>query len=339
MKILLIKTGGTIGSSDKGGTININRSIDIESIYKEKYADDTEFTVRTPVTILSENYKADKWHELAENLQRENLENYHGVIITHGSDTLSYTASLLGMLFSYVKIPIVLVAADYPLEYERSNGLQNFKSAVDIIKSGKVCGVFVSYGDERESTVYLSTRIVEADPYCDKFSAFGGEAFGYTKNGEFFINKSVVNPTQDEILKNRGIKLKEVPDFKNNILLIKPYPNMDYSAFNLSNVKAVLHYLYHSGTACTEGDDTSSLKFIKKCNELNIPVYLASFKGNKSEYATSREMEKLKINKMNNISAESAYMKLCIAYNQKEYDADELINTNIFFENINSREV
>lgn len=337
MKILLIKTGGTIGSSDKCGTININRSIDIESIYKEKYADDVEFTVSTPVTLLSENYKADKWQALAEGLQRENLENYHGVIITHGSDTLSYTAALLGMLFSYVEIPIVLVAADYPLEYERSNGLQNFKSAVDVIKSGKVKGVFAAYGDEKESTVYLSTRIIESDPYCDKFSAFGGEVFGYTKNDAFIINKSFVNPTEDEILTNRGIKLKKIPDFKNNILLIRPYPNMDYSAVNLSNVKAVLHYLYHSATACTAGDDTSSIKFIEKCNELNIPVYLASFKENNSEYATSREMEKLKINKMYNISTEAAYMKLCIAYNQTEYSADELINTNIFFENLNGR--
>lgn len=337
MKVLLIKTGGTIGSSDNNGTIDINRNIDIESIYKEKYADDTEFTVVTPVTVLSENYKADTWQALALGLQRENLNNYQGVIITHGSDTLSYTAALVGMLFSYVEIPIVLVAANYPIEYEKSNGLINFKSAVDIIKSKKVRGVFVAYGDERESTVYLSTRIVEADPYCDKFIPFGGTPFGYTKDNQLTVNKSFINPAKIEIMKNKGIKLKEVPDFKNNILLIKPYPNMDYSAINLSNVKAVLHYLYHSATACTQGEDTSSLKFIEKCNELNIPVYLASFKENNSEYATIREMERLNVNKMYNISAEAAYMKLCIAYNQSEYDVNELINTNIFFENLKSK--
>ena len=48
--------------------------------------------------------------------------------------------------------------------------------------------------------------------------------------------------------------------------MIKPYPGLNYAHFNLENVDAVLHDLYHSGTACAStqwGENYSLLEFIK----------------------------------------------------------------------------
>ena len=60
--------------------------------------------------------------------------------------------------------------------------------------------------------------------------------------------------------------------------MIKPYPGLDYSRFNLDNVDAVLHDLYHSGTACASlqwGENYSLVEFIKRCEKQGIAVYLA----------------------------------------------------------------
>ena len=51
---------------------------------------------------------------------------YDGVIITHGTDTLQYTAAFTGYIMAGAQIPIVLVSANYVLEDVRSNGVDNF---------------------------------------------------------------------------------------------------------------------------------------------------------------------------------------------------------------------
>lgn len=337
MKILLILTGGTIGSIPVNGTINVSRSeeCDIVKLYRKKYGDDIDFTVKRPVNILSENYSNRYWNQLCLSLYENDFSGFDGVIITHGSDTLSYTSALLGMLFSHSSVPIVLVAANYPLTDARSNGIDNFRSAVLLIKSKLAAGVFTAFGSSERASVYLATRITEADPYKDEFTAFGGQEFAYRKGESLVINNSSIMPALEQLNKQRKPLLKNKITFCKNVLFIRPYPNLDYSMIDISKRPcAVLHYLYHSATACTEGENTSCIEFIRRCYDNGIPVYMASFKKTNSEYATTREMERLGIKKLYNISAESAYMKLCIAYNQREVDPAAIVSQNIFFENL-----
>ena len=67
---------------------------------------------------------------------------YKGLIVLHGSDTLSFTGALLANVF-YDK-PIVLVASDKPVEDKTANGFKNFEMAVRYILSG-IDRVYISY--------------------------------------------------------------------------------------------------------------------------------------------------------------------------------------------------
>ena len=167
-KILVILTGGTIGSTVQGKSMNVTEKSagQLLSLYQKKYGREEEFEVKQPVSVLSENMTPGILGRLCNCMKEIPYENYQGVIIAHGSDTLSYTAALLGMYLGHVPVPVVLTAANYPLEDARSNGLVNFRSAVELIRCGMVEGVFAVYqSNTGEMPVYVATRLTEADAY------------------------------------------------------------------------------------------------------------------------------------------------------------------------------
>ena len=99
--------------------------------------------------------------------------------------------------------------------------------------------------------------------------------------------------------------------------MIKPYPGLNYASFNLENVDAVLHDLYHSGTACAStqwGEKYSLLEFIKRCQEQNIKVYLAPAIKSVDAYQSTRALIEQGAEMIWNMSIEAAYVKLMLAY-------------------------
>lgn len=333
-KILVIFTGGTIGSVQSGDKIDVMQygSYEIIERYTKAYGEKTEFKTLQPLNILSENIGLSSWNTLCNALLSQPLSSYDGVIVTHGSDTLSYTAALLGMVLRHTPVPIVLVAANYTLADGRSNGLNNFKAAADFITQ-RIKGVFVSYANNRgDSLIYLATRLRESDPYRDEFSSFEGTAFGRMENGVFLHSPHASNVAIGELKQERK-PLFHTLNLQKNVLLIRQYPAIDYRAFHIRNAGAVLLYLYHSATACTMGEG-SVLSFIRRCKEEGTPVYAASFKRDsiRTPYQTAKAMLAAGIIPLMDISPESAYAKVCLIANAQPPLADTLLNQTVYFE-------
>ncbi len=330
-KILVILTGGTIGSKSENGTVNVSpeAAYSIVGYYYDKYGKDIEFDVIQPINVLSENFTADIWLELCNCLDNINFDNYRGIIICHGSDTLSYTANLVGMLYNSLPLPVVLIAANYELDNEKSNGIINFRSALCLIRSVNR-GVFVAYSNDKgDKDIYIATRIIEADPYLDQYRSFDGKPWGNIVDDSLVVNMA---PSVEELNSFKPLSIKRPNNFNNRVMLIHPYPNMDYRNINLDGVSAVVHYMYHSATACVAGKNTSVVNFAKRCKELGVKLYAASFKDRNIEtaYASSREILKEGIIPLFNISAEAAYIKVLIAENSERFD----VNKTIYFEDL-----
>ena len=134
-KICVILTGGTIGSARRGAFLDTDEKTGetLPERYRRKYGKDTAFDVCRPIDRLSENMTKKDLTTLADRLREKIGGGYDGIVITHGTDTLSFTAPLFSLLFCDVRLPVVFVSALYPLEDERSNGLDNFAAAVDFI--------------------------------------------------------------------------------------------------------------------------------------------------------------------------------------------------------------
>jgi L-asparaginase len=129
------------------------------------------------------------------------------------------------------------------------------------------------------------------------------------------------------------------PRFSKRILMIKPYPGLNYAHFNLENVDAVLHDLYHSGTACAStqwGKTHSLLEFIKRCREQGIKVYLAPAIKSADAYQSTRALIEQGAEMIWNMSIEAAYVKLMLAYGNftDEQQIMDFINADIAGEHI-----
>lgn len=337
MNILLILTGGTIGSAVQGDSISVSdsSSYDLINRYEQKFGKDVTFTVRKPIKTLSENMNPEHWNALCRELDSVDTNKFDGIIVAHGSDTLSYTSALLGLLYAHLSIPLALIAANYPLADERSNGIANLRGAVELISARKHRGVYTIYRNNAGRVlVYLATRLLEADTYRGEFSSFGGEPLGEMKDGKLCLFKASHNPTEEELSLPAERAISKTPEFKKTILIIRPYPGLRYSNFKIDeNTAATLHLTYHSSTVSVKNRETSVLPFLEECKNKNIPVYFASFNSLKNAmYETSHEILEAGAIPLMRISPESAYAKLLIAINQNEMSADEYLNRNVFFE-------
>jgi len=291
-KILIVFTGGTIGSSNFDGVVSVKKEKSNEykllKLYNEKYPNHSfSFDMIEPFSLLSENLHPKAWKKLVSEIEKKELDSYDGVIITHGTDTLAYSACFLSLYFNDLSIPVVLVSSDYILEDSRSNGLINFYIALEFIQNINKSGVFVSYKNQNENPkIHNASLITQSLPLECYFKSVQNKIFmEYIDNKFSLINENL-----------SIIKMTKKIDFSNtkNVLLIHPYPGLDYNVFNLDTIDVVVHNLYHAGTACTNlswGNNYSLLEFIKKCDQKNIPIFLAPMNDDDTIYETTNILE------------------------------------------------
>jgi L-asparaginase/Glu-tRNA(Gln) amidotransferase subunit D len=323
-RILVVFTGGTIGSAAMGGIIDTsnNAPFKILQLFTQHYPNHEaiHFDTLQPIQILSENLAPAAWTVIINAIEAAKPDMYDGIIVTHGTDTLAYSAAALSFYFHALAKSILLVSSDYPLDNPKGNGLANFMCAVEFINQGIAEGVFVPYRNAGQTMqIHRGSRLacslqLSGDFYSvqnKSFSQFDGQHF--TADGMLVIEpeKSTINHDHS----NNTISLR--PQFSSRVLMIKPYPGLDYSQFNLDNVDAVLHDLYHSGTACATGqwgNNHSLTEFVKRCKVQGVPVYLAPAFKSDNTYQSTRELIELGAETIWNMSIEAAYVKLALAY-------------------------
>ena len=338
-RILLVLTGGTIGSICQDGVRDIAGDSPYLLLREFRrvfpgYAD-CDFTVITPCCLLSENLTCDVWQTLYEAVTEAVLNGsgtppVDGVLIAHGSDTLAYTAAAMGMLLRHLPCPVVLTAADRPINDPKGNGLGNFRAAVDFILHAARRGVYVSYRRNADGVqvIYPAARLRAADCFLDEFSAYGGVPLGVMEDGAFRADPSPMNLPEDAFrtplspLAPSGLTLTD-----RRILLLHSYPGLDYAAIDPAPFAAVVQYGYHCATACTEGERTSLLGFAARCRQAGTDLWLGAFKHAEDElYATTDELLRAGILPFYDMSPEAAYVKAVLAYHLPDTDPRAFMN-------------
>lgn len=311
--ILLVFTGGTIGSQLENGTIDTHQAAGFKLIrlFQQQNPEHAQIRFKTlqPVQILSENLHPTIWQHVIAAIEAEDLSTFDGIIVTHGTDTLAFTAAALGLYFSALKIPLLLVSSDLPLDNPNANGLRNFLCAVEYIRQHREAGVFVPYQNQAQAMqIHIATRLSSCLQLSGEFISVQSRPYMSVANGEFrqLHPLPALKPTTFE-LKNRFAR----------ILLIKPYPGLNYSHFNLKQTDAVLHDLYHSGTACASqqwGAQYSLVDFAWQCQQAGVPLYLAPALKSEAAYSSTREILNHGARMIWNTSLETSYAKLALAY-------------------------
>ncbi len=93
-----------------------------------------ELEIETFSNIPSPYMNAELWQSLAELIDERMKEDYHGVVITHGTDTLEETGFFLELVLK-TKKPVVLTAAMRTLDELSGDGPRNIWGALKTVVS------------------------------------------------------------------------------------------------------------------------------------------------------------------------------------------------------------
>ncbi len=342
MKILLIFTGGTIGSALQDGYIGTNhKQPSILLNMFEKYTThidarlkDIHFDTISPYTILSENMDFTHLKQLRDCVA-EHIYDYDGIIITHGTDTLQYTAAGLSYLFSGANIPILLVSSNYILEDEKANGFANFVGAVSFINENHGTGVFVSYqnnytheGSHPYAPVYIhrGNYLHPHEVYTDAVYSIDNAYWGYyrvadTPNGYLYSDYQA-NPNYQK-LADKPLTLEHNPFYlasakkwrQPTILCLQCNPDMYFPRLD-AHIDGILIKAYHSGTLPTASD--TFISFCQEASRFDIPIFVA---GNmlttdetSTQYESTSTFSELKLQILPKGTLTAMYMKICLVY-------------------------
>lgn len=332
MKILVAATGGTIGSAAKDGVISTDKAqtLLLLELFRKAYGDLADFQVETLCSVLSENADDAFYETLVGFLKTVNARDCDGVILLHGTDTLSYSAALCAMAAREVTKPVCLVSSNHVLTEKDANGLSNFYAAVRYIESG-LSGFVVPYrNSDGETQFHLATRLLEADAFLDDFHSAGNCPLAWLKDDKIVCNPAPCVPAQSLLQEKRTPVFGETIRFSKKILPLKMYPGLDFTAIspNAETCAAVLLLGYHSGTA----PEKAVKSFAERCFSAGIPVYLAPVKRGEDMYASADTLFKGKVIPLYNMTPESALAKLKIAYNHPTKPAAEVLKETLYFE-------
>ena len=161
--ILLLTTGGTIASMPGSDGLEPHRSgvMEREIHQLRTYYD---ITVRDVMCLDSSNIRPEEWQLIARSIY-EHRGDYDGIVVSHGTDTMAYTASAVTFMLPDIDIPVVFTGSQLPLADVLSDGPDNLRTAFAMAASGK-SGVFLAL----DRKVMLGCRAVKVR--ATDFSAF-----------------------------------------------------------------------------------------------------------------------------------------------------------------------
>lgn len=154
-KILLIATGGTIASVEGKDGLAPGLSADELFVHFQTASQPVDVTCQVLMNRDSTNMQPEHWVQMADAIS-QHYEQYDGFVITHGTDTLGYTAAALSYMLQGLKKPVVITGSQIPISFKKTDAKKNVADALRFA-SEDVGGVFVVF----DGRVILGTRAVK----------------------------------------------------------------------------------------------------------------------------------------------------------------------------------
>lgn len=151
--ILLIATGGTIAcrETSEGLTPQLT-SADLMALVPELHSICEADTVQL-MNLDSTNISAEHWLEMASCI-RSHYDDYDGFVLTHGTDTMAYTAAALSYLIQNSVKPIVITGAQQSISSRDTDARENLRDAFLYAADDLAYGVHIVF----DHKVILGTR-------------------------------------------------------------------------------------------------------------------------------------------------------------------------------------
>lgn len=154
-RITLLATGGTIASQQTDqGLMPLTTAKGILD-FMPNLRDLADLTANDVFMLDSSNIQPEEWQLLASAVLKA-AKRSDGIIITHGTDTMAYTASALSFMLQGIGIPVVFTGSQLPLMHPHSDAPGNLREAFAMALSGRA-GVYIAF----QHKVIHGTRAVK----------------------------------------------------------------------------------------------------------------------------------------------------------------------------------
>lgn len=142
-KIALLATGGTIASVQSADGLTPGVSGEDLLNLMPHLKNSVQITCRDVFSLDSSNIQPEEWRVLAR-AAYEALEDHDGVVITHGTDTMAYSAAALSFMLHNPKGPVVFTGSQLPMKHPFSDAPVNLNEAIAAAQSAPP-GVYVVF--------------------------------------------------------------------------------------------------------------------------------------------------------------------------------------------------
>jgi len=274
--VVLLGTGGTVASKldyTTGAVIPAFAPQELFNAVPELKAI-ANLETRSLFQVLSENIVPSNWstiaNEIANNIDSINPE---GVIITHGTDTLHYTAAALSFMLKNVDRPIILVGSQRSSDRPSSDAALNLISSVQAAVHSDIAEVMVcmhGMSGDTYNLLHRGTRVRKMhSSRRDAFRTIGEAPLAKVEKGKII-------PTGVEYKKRNQKRNDFEVDIKidGKVGLLYSYPGVDPEIIDYY-IDNGYHGLVIAGTGLGHVNQ-NKIKSIQRAKDENIPVFMTS---------------------------------------------------------------
>ncbi len=258
--------------------------------------------------ILSENMKIEYWQKLAEKVKEAANSDIDGIMIGHGTDTMSFTSAALSFMLKNLSIPVVLVGSQRSSDRPSSDAALNLINAA-VVAGSDIAEVVVSMlgsSSHEYGLIHRGTLVRKMHTSVrNTFRTINNIPLGMIKNRKIKMFTA-------EYKKRSKSETLVSTNFEKKIALIYTYPEIDNELINFyidKGYKGIVFAGTGLGHVPTTIYDSIERSIQEGMTILMTTQTLHGFVG-MNVYSTGRELQNLGVIPGRNLLPEVAYVKL-----------------------------
>src|SRR5216684_256020 len=224
-KVAIISTGGTIASRVDYRTGAVQPALtaaDLASVVPE-LSSIAEIDAHILFSEYSENIDPTHWKVMADEIATRIANGAEGVVISHGTDTLHYTAAALSFALANLPVPVLLVGAQRSSDRPSSDAASNLTGAVALAARADLAAVGVAMHQDmsdRYIIAHKGTRVRKC--HTSRRDAF--KSIGSNHLARYDLQTGQIERFDESPRREMGRNLVVKPHFDQHAYLLKFYP-------------------------------------------------------------------------------------------------------------------
>jgi len=225
-EVKIISTGGTIASRVEYETGAVRPALSTEEIlmFAPEIKEIAEVSAEILFSILSENMRPEYWIKIIQSVVSAFKEGNSGIVIAHGTDTMSFTASALAFALKKLPGPVVMVGSQRSSDRPSSDSTINLISSILLAKHGEFAEVAVAmHGESSDSHVLAHRGVKVRKMHTSRRDAF--QSINDIPLAKVFWREKRIKMLRTDFIK-RSDEVEASPKFKEKVFLLKFYPGL-----------------------------------------------------------------------------------------------------------------